>query len=275
MKPSDTCARVMLDGALCAAADARISPLADGFMAGLGVFETMKVSAGQPVFFAAHATRLERSATELGLSVAAGLKARCAQVIAANALAAGVLKVVIFSGGAGPAELIVARTFVYADVGYEKGFSLKTFPDARTGDGLGRLKTLNYLKNRRARSAARAAGCDDALFLDPAGHVLEGATTNLFVVHGERVLTPPAASGILPGIARGVVLGLSGGERAQEAPVTAAMLRAADEVFVTNALLGVMPVARIDERVYPLRADGVTQAIMASYRAAERSSIGR
>lgn len=275
MNQPDTCARVMLDGVVMDVAAARISPLGDGFMFGHGLFETMKVMQGRPVFFAEHAARLERSAGELGLVVADGLGARCRQVIAANARESGGLKVVVFQGEHGASELILARTFVYSAESYETGFSLKTFPDARAGDGLGRLKTLNYLKNSRARRAAREAGFDEALWVDSAGAALEGATTNLFIVKEGRVLTPAASGGILPGIARGVVLGLPGGNQREEAMVSAAMLRDAEEIFVTNSLLGVMPVTRVDGRVYPLCADGVTRKIMAAYREAERISWRR
>lgn len=119
----------------------------------------------------------------------------------------------------------------------------------RQGERDGRLtghKSLNYLENKLARESARAAGFDEALFVTPAGYVLEGAVSSLFIVKDGHAFTPPLAAGILPGVARARVLALIGAERAHERPVTLDEVLAADEVFITNALMGVMPVCTLD-----------------------------
>src|SRR6267154_6908128 len=90
---------VVLNGRLFDAGEARISPLGDGFMFGLGLFETIKVLNGRPVFFSDHFERLRRSAGELGLAFtasAAELRARCEQCLTANGLGEGSLKIVVF-----------------------------------------------------------------------------------------------------------------------------------------------------------------------------------
>ena len=269
------CDRVMLDGVEMNAAEARISPLGDGFMFGHGIFETIKVLQGQPVFFAEHAARLERSARELELKVADGLGERVRALIAANGLEEGALKIVIFLGESSGGELLTLRPFFYPAASYEAGFRLKTFPDARPIGQTAALKSLSYLKNRRARAGARALGFDDALFVGPEGNVLESSTANLFIVKAGEVFTPPIESGVLPGIARAIVLALKPGKKVRETPVTEAMWHEADEVFVTNALLGAMPVARIDERAYEMKPDGWTRKIQADFRAAQQRSIGK
>ncbi|HXC01984.1 MAG TPA: aminotransferase class IV [Opitutaceae bacterium] len=265
---------VVLNGRLLDAGEARISPLGDGFMFGLGVFETIKILNGRPVFFPDHFERLCRSAGELGLTfmVTSGeLRARCEQCVSANGLGEGSLKIVVFQDTDGPGELIVARAKTYLAEQYERGFVLKTFPGGQREGKLFSLKTVNYLGNLQAKQAAVAAGCDEALFIDSAGQILEGATSNVFVVKGGEVLTPPLDGRILPGVARSHVLQLL--KNGRECAVAAQLLSGADEVFVTNALLGVMPVAAVDQQRYDLNHNPVTKALMEAYLRLQLQSV--
>ena len=242
--------KVMLDGKLRSDHAAKISPLHEGFLYGHGLFETIKVVAGRPVFLAAHHARLTTSAHALDLAYKLPLETlreRLLTVIKGNDLTNGSAKVTVFNQGDTPGELITVREQTYSAETYARGFRLQPRPAGRRVPGLSGHKTLNYLENIRARRAALAAGFDEALFIDTTGEVIEGAGTNLFIVRDGVALTPPLASGPLPGIARAQVLALLGSARARETVVTAADLHAATEVFVTNALLGVMPVTRIDE----------------------------
>ncbi len=267
---------IVLNGDLVEATAARISPLGDGFSYGLGVFETVRVLRGRPVFFVDHFARLQRSARELGLAFAttAGeLGGRCVRCLAANQLEDGGLKIAVFQDAAGIGELISARAAAYLPVHYEKGFALKTFSTSRHDDGLSRLKTLNYLENLRARRAAQAAGGDEALFVGADRRVLEGAASNVFVVKGGKIFTPPADGRILPGIARGQVLGILEVGRAHESAIEASALFEAEEIFVTSALLGVMPVAAVDEKRYDLTRNPVTRALMAAVRLRQLESV--
>jgi len=256
--------RTMANGQLIAVDELRVSPIGDGFMFGLGLFETIKVLKGRPVFFEDHHARLVRSAVELGLGIVTPLeelRARCRQVIAANRLVDGNLKLIAFQDEAATGEIILAREGLYPAERYTRGFRLRTLPgQARTGRQFA-LKTLNYLHAITAKREALADGYDEALFVDANENLLEGATSNLFLVAGGRVHTPPADGRILPGVARGRVLKLLG-DRAQEGPLSIRQLQEADEVFVTNALLGVMPVAGVDERVYDVAENPVTRGLM-------------
>lgn len=246
--------QVLLDGQLIPAAQAKVSALSDGFLFGQGVFETVRTREGRPLLFAAHHTRLVASCAALGLEApppAEELATRVMRLLAAVRLPAAAVKIVRYRDLARTAELITARTLPYSAPDYLRGFRLMTF---RQGERDGRLtghKTLNYLENILARQAARAAGADEALFVTPSGHVLEGSATSLFIVKDGRACTPPLAAGILPGVARARVLALIGPERAQERPLTLEEVRAADECFVTNALMGVMPVCTLDGHRFP------------------------
>jgi len=268
---------VLLNGRLTRARAARISPLGEGFMFGRGLFETIKVRDGRPVFFREHAARLRRSAAALQLVLGAstrGLARRCARLIAANGTRDGSLKIVAFDDTEGPGELILTREGTYAPEVYARGFRLATAPDRHRP--VAGFKTLNYLGNSVARRRALAAGFDEALFIDPSGLVLEGAGSNMFAVAGGRVITPPLTEGILPGVARAAVLRLiPQALRLMPHPLTLKRLLEADEVFVTNALLGVMPVSRIDRQQFDLGRNPVTRALAQAYRAAELRSASQ
>ncbi|MFA6962585.1 MAG: aminotransferase class IV [Opitutaceae bacterium] len=265
---------VLLDNVLLPASAALIPATSEGFLYGHGLFETIKVRNSRPAFLAHHHARLTASARALDLPYAVSvdsLRERLVRVIAANGLTDGSVKVVVFNNDTATGELITTRPNFYPAEIYARGFHLKTvFTGERTGT-LSEHKTLNYLANIRAKRAAVAAGFDEPLFLTPAGIVIEGATTNLFIVHQGTVITPSHASGPLPGIARGRVLDLLGPVRAREALLTHADLNHADELFVTNALLGIMPVTRLDDRILPIGP--LTRELSPAYHALETNSL--
>ncbi len=109
-------------------------------------------------------------------------------------------------------------------------------------------KTLAYLDHAIARELAAAAGADEAVRCDADGLVAECATANIFVVAGGAVATPPLDAGVLPGITRAHVLAACArlGIAARERRLTVAELAAADELFATSAVRGVVPVTRLD-----------------------------
>ena len=272
---------VLLDNLLQPAATAHIPALSEGFLYGHGVFETIKLIAGRPAWVAHHHARLTASARALDLPYSTSLdtlRERITRLAAANNITDGAAKVVVFnstpSASAAPTgELITTRPTAYSPENYARGFTLQThFTGERTG-ALTDHKTLNYLANIRAKRAAVAAGYDEPLLLTPADILIEGATTNFFIVRNNIAYTPSLASGPLPGIARAQVLALLGPTRAHESLLTHADLLHADEVFVTNALLGVMPVSRIDDRAFALDRAPFTQKLLADYRAHETASL--
>jgi branched-subunit amino acid aminotransferase/4-amino-4-deoxychorismate lyase len=269
---------VILNGALIEAGRAGISPLGEGFLFGRGLFETIKLSAGKPAFFIEHAERLRRGAGELGLSWPvsnAELASRCGLIAKANAADDGVLKLVVFQDEKSVGELILTQESRYAPERHAQGFKLKVAPDAGRTGHCHRLKTLNQLANLTARAAARAEGWDEAIFLDSSGQLLEGTATNLFVVSRGRARTPGLDSPILPGIARAEVIRIGADGPVEEATVTLEQALGADEAFVTNSLVGVMPVSRIGGRDFDLSRNPVTRSAMSAFREAEAESIER
>jgi branched-subunit amino acid aminotransferase/4-amino-4-deoxychorismate lyase len=132
---------------------------------------------------------------------------------------------------------------------------------------LGRHKTTSRLAWDLAREEARAADADEALLVSPAGELLEGAASNVFVVRADGVLvTPPLTADVLPGVTRGLTLAAARalGIAVLETPVRADELVTAREVFVTNSVQEVLPLRSLDGRPLPDRTLGLR--LLAAHR---------
>jgi branched-chain amino acid aminotransferase len=134
---------------------------------------------------------------------------------------------------------------------------------------LGTAKTGNYLPNVLAVRDARARGAYEAFLVDPAGHVWEGASSNVFCVKDGRIRTPPLSTGILEGITRRHVLRIAQvrGHEGVEADVSVDDLFRSDEVFLTSTLREVVPVTRIDgHSIGDGRPGPVARELLAAFR---------
>lgn len=113
-----------------------------------------------------------------------------------------------------------------------------------------RAKTGNYLNNVLALHEARLAGADDAIMLNEAGEVAEATTSNVYLMQDGRLVTPPLEAGILKGTSRTRILALCQAHDVEslEKAVPLDDLYAADEVFVSSSVRGILPIVEIDGR---------------------------
>ena len=134
---------------------------------------------------------------------------------------------------------------------YERGMSAILATTRRNEHSvLSRIKSLNYLDNLLARAEAQQAGADEAIMLNTAGMIAEASASNLFIVMDGRLLTPPVEAGLLPGITRACVMQLA---HTHDIDLTQQLLSLnelsqAQEAFLTNSLMGVMPLTRFQDR---------------------------
>lgn len=264
---------VILNGAALRAPEAVVSPLGAGLQLGHGVYTTLKVEAGRPVFFAEHCARLSADARAVGLQPPDrdGLRTRVELCLARNAVAATALKIVLFQDAGRTSELIALRGPSPLEAARTRGCRLKTVAGPAGSPATLCHKTTSYLPHLLARQEAQAAGCDDALWLDGGGRILETAGANIFAVdRSGAVLTPPATLGLLPGVVRGAIL--RGFPGAREAVVNQAALADAAELFITNSLIGVLPVAAVDGREFNVASYRVTPAVAECLRRAEAAA---
>jgi branched-chain amino acid aminotransferase len=139
----------------------------------------------------------------------------------------------------------------------------------RPSDAAKGAKVGNYLESIVLLREARAQGAHEAIVVDSEGRVLEGTTSNVFVVKGKELVTPPTTLPLLPGITRRLVLDAAPdvGLVAVERDLRVADLHGADEVFLTSTIREVLPVSRVDDRVIGGgRAGEKTKALLAAFR---------
>lgn len=249
---------VWLDGRVCPAEDARISPFDHGFLVGDGVFETLRVYGGRPFAVRRHLERLERSAAGIRLTPPArsSLERAMAEVLDANpALTEARLRITVTSGagplgsarGAGGPTVLLSMTPMGT---LPDHYAVVMAPWPRNERGtLAGLKTVSYAENAIALAWAKERGADETIFGNTAGHLCEGTGTNVFLAVGGRLVTPPLSAGCLAGVTRDLVVELCDVAE-EDVPVTA--LADADEAFVTGTGAEVKPITTVDGR--PLRS---------------------
>jgi branched-chain amino acid aminotransferase len=250
---------------------ASISVFDHGLTVGDGVFETLKVLAGEPLALTRHLRRLLRSCEVLGLSAPKipEIRAAVAEVIASNPDAAHLGRLrITHTGGSGPLASdrdAGAHTTIVALVGmnpWPATTSAIVVPWARNErSAVTGAKTTSYAENVVALSWAHQRGFSEGLFCNSVGELCEGTGTNVFVIQGDQALTPPLSSGCLAGITRELLLEWN---LAQEQTLTEDDLHSADEVFVTSSTRDVHPVARLGGRSWDGPGE-VTRHIAAQY----------
>ena len=267
---------VWINGRLVRGEDAALSVFDRGARDGGGIFETLRVYGGRPFAWQRHMERLVLSAAELGFPVPASptaLRDGVDALLAAQGLSDAVVRLTITRGVAGgrptragawiEAEPLGGRLWS----GTRKGAGSAIVSHLPFEPGwLGRHKTTSRLALDLAREEARAAGVDEALLVSPDGQVLEGAASNVFVVRDDEVLTPPLSLPVLPGVTRAIVLALCRelGLRHRELPVSLVALLRAGEVFLTNSVQEVLPLAALAGRELPSLEVG--KSLLAAYR---------
>lgn len=115
-----------------------------------------------------------------------------------------------------------------------------------------RIKSISYLDNIIAKREAVSKGFDEAFLLNSRSNLAEGAISNIFIVKNNHILTPPIIDGALPGVTRHVILNdlVLDDIKVKEQHINTDMLLDADEVFITNALLGVKPIHMINNKLF-------------------------
>jgi len=255
-----------LNGEILAEEDAAISVDDRGFLLGDGLFETMRAYGGVVFRLGAHLARLQGSAEFLRMNfnlagdavgkIVAELLERnaCPDAYVRLTATRGPLeKGLRLDGPARPTTLIRVRPFApYPEELYKRGARL-ILARARSNSAsdLPRHKTLNYLPYLLAKQEAVDAGAFGAVMLNEQGQVAEESLSNLFIVRDGRLATPPVHCGLLPGITRAVVMKLFGranGIPCEECVLSPGDLFGADECFLTNTLMEIMPVRSLDRR---------------------------
>ena len=245
---------VWINGDLLPDNEAKISVFDHGLVVGDGVFETVKVTGGTPFALSRHLVRLGRSAAGLGMPEPD-----------LDQIRAGALAVIDASPRMPLARLRITATAGISPLSSERGNSPVTAfialaeqrPPAESVDvvvapwrrneegALAGLKTTSYADNVRALAYAAEHGGGEAIFANVAGNLCEGTGTNVFVVTGGRLITPPLSSGCLAGVTRALVIEWVGAAE-DDLPLDA--LSNAEEAFLTGTTRDVQPIRHVNGR---------------------------
>ena len=247
--------RVWLDGQLLPADAAFLPAHSQGHLWGRGLFETIAVHGGQPFALTRHLARLRDAAPRLALQLPddATLHAAIAALLVNCPKHPQRLRLSLTGGETPglaldpePGHLLLQLTpapFCLPEA------TMLTVPWRRNEfSPLAGVKSTSYAENAVALAWASQRGATEALFLNTAGELCEGAVSNLFLVRHGAVFTPFADAGCLPGITRSLVLELCRhlGLEAHQKALTPADLSSADQVFITNSIRGIVPVLSVD-----------------------------
>ena len=282
-------ATVNVNGRVFDQEHAVISVFDHGFLYGEGVYETLRTFNGQPFLFERHMQRLRHSSGMLRLSVPFGddeLMRRCRETMEAAQLGRGpdseAYIRILLTRGIGelsydadacpvPSVIVIVKPQVDpAPELYAQGVKLAVVDVIRNHPGTVNplIKSNNLLNNALAMQEAVRRGAFEGIMRNFRGELAECTTANLFLVIGGVALTPPLASGLLPGITRAFVIevGKESGIPVREAVLRDEDLLKAEEVFITSTTRGVMPATKIDDRVVGTGEPGpVTRALGAAY----------
>jgi branched-chain amino acid aminotransferase len=257
---------VWMVGRLVAAGDAVVSVFDHGLTVGDGVFETLKVIGGRAFGVRRHLERLGRSAQGLDLNLPLGdtaLRRVVDEVVDAAGADTARLRITLTAGvapfgsvrGRGHPTLVVAAAPLAP---WPAETAAVTVPWPRNErSAVAGIKTTSYAENVVMLAEARKVGASEAIMANTRGNLCEGTGTNVFVVLGDRLVTPPLLAGCLAGVTRGLVLELL--DEAEEDDVPMAALAEADEVLLTSSTRDVQPLRSLDGRPLPGAAGPVAR----------------
>ena len=234
--------------------------LDEGYGFGLGLFETILLYKGKPIFLDEHLARINKSIEDLALNIDKLEKDEVFQYLDnnKNTLEYEVLKIVLSEKN----RIFLKREYTYTEKDYQKGFSLNISKVRRNESSIFTFhKTLNYGDNILEKRKSKKLGYDEPIFLNSKNQITEGATSNIFVVVEDKIYAPKLSCGLLNGIVRQYIIS---NYDVTEKEIDIEFLNNADEIFLTNSLFGIMPVNNLEKKVF--KSQEIGKNILQNYK---------
>jgi len=252
-------AKVFLNDKIIDDAEAHISVSDSGFLYGMGLFETMRCTGGKVFALDEHLDRLFSSAKELGINnpyETKYIKDAIRQALDANNLTDARLRLTLTNGpmSAGDKKkstlLITATRFEpYPAEYYQNGVRV-VLTDFRqnTQDPIVKHKTINYFSRLLALDMAHKTKAAEALWFTTDSRLAEGCVSNVFLIKDSVLYTPTLDTPVLPGVMRKTVCQIAKAQSITlvEKDLTIKDLLGADEVFLTNVIMLILPVVAVE-----------------------------
>jgi branched-subunit amino acid aminotransferase/4-amino-4-deoxychorismate lyase len=244
---------IFLNGKFLPPDEAKVSVLAPGFLCGFGLFETMRFYQGKTVYLDAHLQRLIRSCRLIGLKLPYSqnkLKQIIRKTVSLSRFFDVYLRLTLYQGKESSEILILAKEYLAPDAQtYKQGFRAQAFSLRKDGFSfLAGIKTTSRLGYEIAFQQAVAAGFDEAVILNSRGYIAEASRSNIFWVQEGSLFTPDISCGCLAGVTRGAIFDLAKkyNFRIYTGNFVLSDLLQAQEAFLTNSLIGVMPLLCVE-----------------------------
>ncbi|WP_206512510.1 aminotransferase class IV [Veillonella ratti] len=231
----------------------------DGYQFGLGAFETIALVNGKPIWLDAHETRLRHTLDWLGITLPDDWKSQLQAYLEQNGTGMGVVKILVSANNLS----FTSRPNPYDTLPSRPGFVL-ALADIRRNESSPFVyhKTFNYGDSILAKRQAAKDGIDEPIFCNSRGMLAEGAVSNLFFIKKGQLYTPPVEAGLLPGIVRAY---LCHRYDVIEKAITPDEINSFDECFITNSLMGIMPVRQFGSHAFPVTAQTMTETLSQNY----------
>jgi branched-chain amino acid aminotransferase len=271
-----------INGKLCDESEPTLSIKDAGFLHAAGVFTTMRAYNGRVFAIERHLKRLRDSCQALSIPLSFDdptLTAAADELLKSNKLSNARLRLTVTRGlvrhiplhgmvMAPNAILTAVELEPYPAWLYERGMTVVVVDEQKLNpyDCQAGYKTLDYFSRLMELSDANEHKANEALWFNVHNYLQSGSISNVFLVSGDKILTPPTAvelrdpalaqacpyprSNVLPGVTRAIVLEIAqaAGITVQLTALSVTQLLEADEVFLTNSVMEVMPVTHVERR---------------------------
>ncbi|MDD5729850.1 MAG: aminotransferase class IV [Candidatus Omnitrophica bacterium] len=261
------------DGQYLPLGKVKIPVLAPGFLYGWGLFETMRCFNGRIACLRQHLLRIRHDAPKLKMKLPYSpgkLEEIIIRLAGINGFRDAYIRLNLYKSIKGASTIIIVKNYTPWPVRkYRQGFRAcisEYRQDERSF--LARLKSANRVLYQLALGNAGKKNYDEAVILNSRGFIAECSRSNIFLVKNKKILTPSLASGCLNGITRNAVLSLAAkiGLKTKQNLLSPSHLREADEAFLTNSLIGIMPLVSIEnKRIGAGKPGSLTVLLMREY----------
>jgi branched-chain amino acid aminotransferase len=254
------------------------------FLYGDGLFETIRITNGQPFLWREHLERLQRGAEFLKIplpSAFAEIEHATRHLLVQNDTPEGVVRIHLSRGPSergyalpsNPHPTLVITTHKFIHVEHPELKLITSTIRVLTNDSLAQHKTANRLPNILARAEADAAGADEALLLNDRNQIAEASAANIFILRGRELITPPLSAGALAGTTRAFILKIAPAHNLTplESPLATADIHSADATFLTSSHRLITAAASLDSSALATTAASTVKTLRA---ACERTAQG-
>lgn len=262
--------KILLDGVLQSVSSKFFESLTPGSLRAKGVFETMRSYRGKIFLLDEHIKRLKRGLRFYKIKNPFSQKAidrNITKVLTANCLKNARVRLSVWREGKNVHSVIVCQRIIKP----KKIFTACVVSQKRNRNKYSHLKSVDYSLFQAAYVQAQHRGFDEGILFNRNGYLVEGSRTNMFIVKNGHLYTPGVEHGCLEGITRQWVLHQVKQMKilTQIMPISCKDLLSADEVFVTNSIVGVVPVIKINRhRISSFKPGQITYQIQKSYKKA-------